>query len=80
MKKNYDRSVSLNCPTCANTQFEFDEALSEDERTYICVSCDARYSYDEIREANSEKIAAGISDMKAEVLKDIKADFKKIFK
>ncbi|KTE18767.1 hypothetical protein ATE67_16855 [Sphingopyxis sp. H050] len=76
MKDSYDRSMSLQCPTCGGESFEHED-LKPDVR---CVRCDRVMTKDELREANGARIEAEVDALKAEVMKDVKADFAKIFK
>jgi transcription initiation factor TFIIIB Brf1 subunit/transcription initiation factor TFIIB len=76
MKDSYDRSMSMQCPTCGGESFEHDE----DKPDVRCVRCDLTLTKDELREANGVRIEEEVEALKAEVLKDVKADFAKIFK
>lgn len=75
MKNNYDRSISLQCPTCGGTDFEHN-----DTEQVQCIRCERVLTKDELREANGTRIEAEVDELKAEVLKDVHADLKKIFK
>ena len=76
MKSNYDRSVSMQCPTCGSESFEH----SEDDPTVRCARCDRIMTKVELREANGSRIEEEVDALKAEVLKDVKADIAKMFK
>ncbi|WAC22928.1 ECs_2282 family putative zinc-binding protein [Blastomonas sp. SL216] len=76
MKDNYDRSITYQCPTCGGESFEHDDGDPE----VRCVRCDRVMTKDELREANGARIEAEVDALKAEVLKDVKADFSKMFK
>lgn len=71
----YDRSISMQCPTCGGTDFEFDDGPE-----IRCVQCDRLMTKDELREANEERIQAEVEEAKADILKDITKDFSKMFK
>jgi ribosomal protein S27AE len=71
----YDRSISMQCPTCGGTDFE-----SDDSPEIRCGQCDRTMTKHELREANGERIQAEVEDVKAEIMKDIKKDFSKMFK
>ena len=76
MKDSYDRSMRLQCPTCGGEGFE-----QEDDKPDVrCVRCDRVITKDELREANGPRIETEVDEIKAEVLRDVKADFAKIFK
>lgn len=76
MKDSYGRSVSLQCPTCGSESFEHEN----DKPDVRCVRCDRVMTKSELREANGARIEAEVDEVKAEVLKDVKADLAKMFK
>ncbi|MBY8829896.1 ECs_2282 family putative zinc-binding protein [Hephaestia mangrovi] len=76
MKSNYDRSISMQCPTCGSESFEH----SEDNPTVSCTRCDRTMTKDELREANGSRIEEELDALKAEVLSDVRADISKMFK
>ena len=80
MKKDYSRSISLICPVCASGQFKFDDALPVEERKFTCAGCGGEFSRDDVVDGNGEKIENEISEMKREIVSDIRKDFSKIFK
>jgi rubredoxin len=80
MRKSYDRSMQLLCPTCAGADFEFDSILSEDIRQYSCRSCGLIFSHDDVMKSNGARISVEIEEIKKEVLADIKDDLRKAFK
>ena len=75
MKDSYDRSMSMQCPTCGGESFEHEE----DKPDVRCVRCDRTMTKAELREANGARIEEEVEALKAEVLKDVKADFAKMF-
>jgi len=76
MKDTYNRSISMQCPTCGGESFEH----SEDSPTVRCIRCDRVMTKDELREANGSRIEEEVDTIKAELMKDVKADFAKMFK
>lgn len=77
MTKDYSRSVSMQCATCAGTQFEFDE----DGDPIRCTGCDRVYaSKDELISENGARIDGETEKMGSEVVKDVTKDLSKIFK
>ena len=80
MKNDYSRNISMICPTCASTEFSFDGEIPEEQRTYCCTACTKEFSYQDIIDSNSETISRGVDAMKSEIISDIKADFKNLFK
>ena len=78
--KNYDRQVSLICPTCGNTQFEFDDEIEEEIRKYKCIACDSVFTKNEIIKENGEIIDEQISEIGEDVKKDLEKALKEAFK
>ena len=69
----YNRSVTLLCPTCGNTEFAHEENSSELVR---CASCGREFTKDDLIRENSENISIGVEEMKQQVVKDITKEFK----
>lgn len=78
MKSNYDRSVSLICPVCGESQFEYDETL--DDGPVACVKCKKVFSRDELIAENDEAIQSEVDAVQKEALADITKNLKKAFK
>lgn len=76
MKDNYDRSISMQCPTCGGESFEHDD----DSPHVRCMRCDLTLTKEELRDGNGTRIEDEVETLKAEILKDVKADFAKMFK
>ncbi len=78
MKDNYNKSISLRCNTCGDSSFEF----NEDKSWVKCKRCDREYhgGYDELVKFNQGEIDEQVSEMKKEVMQDIKKDFDKMLK
>lgn len=67
--KKYDRSVSLLCPTCGNSEFEYDD---EDlGRGIACLSCGRVFSRNELIEENGDNIEANVEEIGEEVVEDV---------
>lgn len=79
LKKNYNRSVSLQCATCGSTS-----AFETDEKTGVitCKRCNRVYygGYDELVNLNQKQIADEVDDAKKEIEKDVQKELNKIFK
>lgn len=78
MKSNYKTAVSLACQTCGGEDFDFNE-----DKTYVkCKTCEREYpgGYDELVQANTERVNAAVDDMKREITSDIKDHFRQAFK
>lgn len=77
MKKDYSRSVSMQCSTCGGTDFEFDE----DGGPIRCTGCDRVYATkDELIAENGARIDGQVDEIGKELLKDVQKDLSKIFK
>ena len=76
--KDLSRSIKLNCPICANNQFEFDSELKP--TTYKCSDCGKEFTKDELLKANEYKINANIDDVKDEAIQEIEKQLKKMLK
>lgn len=76
--EKYGRSISLNCPTCGNTQFVGSGDNSAEP--IACSSCGRTLTTDELIHENSENIAEHIDEMKEQVIKDISKHFKETLK
>ncbi len=74
MKDKYDRSISLQCLTCGGAEFEQDET-----EIVKCFRCERTLTQTELRESNGRLIEAELDDLKTQILKDVKADLRKIF-
>lgn len=78
MKDSYKKSVTLNCITCGDTDFEYN-----DDKTWIkCNRCEREYTggYNELVELNQEHINSEVKNLTEEVTKDIQEDFNKMLK
>jgi uncharacterized Zn finger protein (UPF0148 family) len=64
--EKYDRAIAMICPTCGNTQFQYDEGSGP----LRCVSCDRVFERDELIRENGEIIEAHAAEMSYEVLRD----------
>ena len=81
--EKYNRSVTLLCPTCGNSQLETQDEDSENE-TIRCPSCDRTMTKEELIRENGENIDANMEEVRNEVLKDVEKELgdmlKKAFK
>lgn len=76
MKGDYSRSVSMQCSTCAGTEFEHDE----DDGPMRCTGCDRVYAREELVRENGARIEAEVDEVKSQIVADIHKDFSKMFK
>jgi uncharacterized Zn finger protein len=80
LRKDYDRNIELNCPTCGETQFEFDEAEPDETRTYKCIRCDSVFTHSQIMDGNAEKIENNVSEIRDEVISEFRKSISKMIK
>jgi len=73
----YDRSLTLLCPTCGNSQLETQEDDSENE-IIRCPSCDRSMTKEELIRENGENIDANIEEIQNEVIKDVEKELSNI--
>ncbi len=77
---NYDRNVSLHCPTCGSTQFEYDETLDDDHAEVRCISCDREMTKDELIHENSENINEHVFEIGKQAVDDVAKEMRKSLK
>jgi len=73
----YSRNVPIHCPTCGNTEFEFDESNDDDSSIYRCVSCDRELTKAALIRENAENIDIHTKEIGKEIVKDLEGEFKK---
>lgn len=78
-KGQYDRTVTLLCPTCGNTEMEHDSDLS-DGGTIKCPSCNRVMTKEELIRENGENIEYNVEEIKEEVIKDVEKMLADAFK
>lgn len=80
----YDRNVTLHCPTCGGTQFEFDHDINDANMSIRCISCNCEMTKEDLIRENSENIDEHVSEMGDELhdefVKELRKSFKKAFK
>ena len=76
----YNRQISLRCPTCGGTQFEYDESVDFDEQDVICAQCGRESTKRVLMNENSENINAHINEIGNEVFKDVTKELNKTLK
>ena len=76
MKKDYNQSVSMICPTCGGTEFSFEQ----DNSPIRCIGCDRVLTRDELIRENGFQIDNAVDDIKKEIIADVTRDLHEIFK
>jgi predicted RNA-binding Zn-ribbon protein involved in translation (DUF1610 family) len=71
----YTRNVSLQCPTCGNTQF----ATSNDgPEVATCASCGRKLTREELLRENSENISTHVDEIKEQVVGDVRKELRSV--
>ena len=84
--KDLEKSISMKCSICGNDQFStVDESIEDvqnapDEAEVKCSDCGRVITKEQLIEENKHIIDANIEDFKGEIVKQLKKDFKKMFK
>lgn len=78
--KGYDRKVILMCPTCGESQFEYDSDCEIENMELKCISCEQTYSRDELMKENGEIFEEKFQEIGEGILEDAAQELKKAFK
>lgn len=79
-EEKYNRHVSLLCPTCGGSMFEFDQGVDETIELAKCASCGREITKDELIHENSESLSEHVKEIGAEAVKDIANELRKSLK
>jgi len=83
-EEKYQRRISLHCPTCGSTQYEFSCGVDETIELVKCASCGRELTKDELLRENSENIHEHVREIseqvKEDVAKELRESLKKAFK
>jgi len=77
--EKYNKSITLLCPTCGNSQLETQDDDQEKE-IIRCPLCDRTMTKEELIRENSEIIDANVEEMKEEIFKDAKKEINNMLK
>ena len=75
---SFNKKITLRCPTCGNTWFEYDNAIQSNIQKIKCSSCKGVFSRDELMRLNKNIINKNIKDMEKEITDKIEKDLDKI--
>jgi len=78
--EKYNRSITLLCPTCGGTMFEFEHGVDETIEIATCVKCGRELLKDELIRENEENISEHVEEIGKEVVKDMADELRKSFK
>lgn len=76
--EKYNRSVTMLCPTCGESQFEYDQETLADDSPIKCKRCEATMTKAQLMEANRENISVHVDEMGKELVEDLRKDLKRI--
>ncbi len=74
--EKYRRSISLLCPTCGEKDFEHGIG----DGPLRCLNCNSSFTREELIRENGDIIEAEVDEVKAEILKDVKQEFRNTLK
>lgn len=75
-----NRSITLLCPTCGNTEMESLEGPHDLSNLFKCNGCGLEISKDDLICSNQENINTNIEEVKAEATKEVQAELDKMLK
>jgi len=76
----YNRTITLLCPTCGSDQFSKQEAAEGAVQLITCAQCGREMTNDDLIQENNESITAHVEEVKAEIVDDIRKQFARMFK
>jgi predicted nucleic acid-binding Zn-ribbon protein len=78
--KNCNREIYLLCPTCGESQFEYDDEVKIENMEFKCLSCNQLFSKGDLIKENGELTEEHFSEMGEEILEDAAKKLRKAFK
>ena len=75
-----NRSVTLLCPTCGNTEMESLDGSHDVSDSFKCNGCGLEITKEDLINANQENINANLDEVKELATKEFKSEFEKILK
>jgi uncharacterized Zn finger protein (UPF0148 family) len=76
--RDHSRSVTMHCPTCGGTQFEYDNEI--EGGPVKCIGCDRVFTREELIRENGEHIEVNVDEVKREIVSDLKDELRKAFR
>jgi transposase-like protein len=76
----YNRKVTMHCPNCGNTKFEYDEKDKSKNRKVKCSSCKAEFTDDQLQKRNKKLIDKNIKEIEKQAVKDVETEISKMLK
>lgn len=84
--KNMEMSINMKCSVCGNDLFSINDRTIEDmlnapdETEIECSDCKRVITKEQLIEENSHIIYANVEELKNDFVKQLKKEFKKVFK
>jgi len=78
--EKYNRNISLLCPTCGGSHFEYETGVDETIEVAKCASCGRSITKDELLRENSENIHEHVSEMAEQVKNDLAKELQESLK
>ncbi|EMN5849863.1 hypothetical protein RJO36_003314 [Enterobacter hormaechei] len=72
----YERSITLLCPVCGNSDFEHSEGID----MVKCIGCGREIDKDELIQENGVSVEANLDEIKNEIKKDLHKELNKMLK
>lgn len=73
----YNRNVTLLCPTCGGTLFQFDGESEDSITSAKCIGCNREFSKQELIDMNAENVGEHADEMKKEIAADFGKELKR---
>jgi hypothetical protein len=75
--KNYDRLISLRCPTCSSTEFSGATEVGPDAEILTCVGCDLEITRRSLVDANQENLREHAQEIGKEAADELAKELRK---
>jgi tRNA(Ile2) C34 agmatinyltransferase TiaS len=75
-----NRSITLLCPTCGNSEMESLDGPHEVSSLFKCNSCDLEITKEDLINSNQENINANLNEVKTQATKEIQTELNKMLK
>ncbi len=77
MKKDYGRTVTLQCPNCQSTNLSIATDTGGGNDMATCAGCGLQIARAKLIEANQAVIQGQVGKMKDEIVKDVRDDIRR---
>ncbi len=76
--RDLSRSVTMHCPTCGGTQFQYDNEI--EGGPVECEGCGRVFTPAELIRENAEHIEVNIDEVKREIVSDLRDELREAFR